>query len=68
MKNYNKIQFKQYFATTFRHLAKKKMMVLVYRSTFPVYLTMFAPNFDFFLQKITIKHESVMIRQSNVLG
>ena len=39
MKN---IQFKQLFATIFRHLTQK-IMVLVYLSMFSTYLTVFAP-------------------------
>ena len=37
-----KFQIKQHFATTFRCLTKK-FMVLVYRGTFPVYVTVLAP-------------------------
>ena len=37
-----KNQFKQHIAITFRHLTKN-IMVLVYRSIFPLYLTVLAP-------------------------
>ena len=39
----NKIQFKQHFATTFRPLTKKNM-ILVYQSTILVHFTMLAPK------------------------
>ena len=42
MKKKNIYIFKQHFATTFRCLTKK-FLALMYRSIFPVYLTVLAP-------------------------
>ena len=41
-----KIKFKQQFATAFRRLTNK-IMILVYRSTFSVYMTVLAPVHEF---------------------